>query len=170
MTQIVRDKQLENTLTLLHTLIAENQPFRIVIHQNNDWDNPLPDEVLTKHKDNLTLDMTLEALEQVQYDEGSEFPVFKIMFGDMEYNKEIYPEDVIAIINIADNQPLIINSFNFSKQKTPEPEPEIQDDVYKRPTNKKDWINDCVADGITSEQAERSVNAFMKNNPNLFKG
>jgi len=166
MTQIIREKQLENTLILLQTLIAENQPFRVVIHQNDDWDFPLPKEILEKHKDSLTLDITLEAIEQIQYYEDSQYPVLKIMFGDNEYNKEIYPEDIIAIINIEDNQPLIVNSFNLSKK------PEVkktQDDVYKRPTSKKEWIDECVNDGITAENAERSINAFMKNNTNLFK-
>ena len=109
--------------------------------------------------------MTIEALEQVQYDEGSEFPVFKIMFGEDEFNKEIYPEDVIAIINIQDNQPLIINSFNLSKKETVE---EVtQDDTYKRPTTVQEWIDNTVEDGITPEQATKSINAFMKNNPEL---
>lgn len=177
MNKVIREVQLELSLVLLNALIADEQPFRLVIHQNDDWDYPLPEAVVLENPNHLIMNITAEVFEHIFYEDSeSKEPTLKMMFptpdGDAaEFHKTIRPEDIVAIVNLADNQPLMLNNFNLTKALTREEQgilEETMNETYFKPRTKDEWIQNTVEDGISEEDAQRSIEAFMKNNPDIL--
>jgi len=156
-----------NAKTLLTQLIIDEVPFNLIIHQNDDWDNKLPDEMIKQFPETLTLSISDEVFDHIEWD--NEDPRFTMMFGEGEYSKTIYASDILAIVDTS-NQPMLINRIPKAPKTVPETTQETtKDEKYIKPKNKEDWVKEAIKDGISVLNAETSINAFMKNNKDLFK-
>ena len=160
----IKDILRENAYSVMTQLISEYTPFRLVLWQNDNWDIPLPKDILERMPDHLTLDISTEVLDHISYEEDGSV-VLCIMFGDTEYYKVVEYDEIVAIVSMQDGQPYALCNF-------PQ-EPKVQkdyEDIVKRPETREQWIQEIVEDGIDVESAERSVSSFMKYNENLLKG
>ena len=155
----------ENALKVLNQLIFDKEEFKLLLHQRNDWDFELPEEMLKQFPDTLPLDIAGEVFDHIEYED--DVPILKMMFADQEYNKEIQPEDILAIVNIKTGQPIIIN--DFKPDENLEEISEVEDGIYYKPTTRERWLKEVQDEGIDYSSATRSIDCFLENNPNLFK-
>jgi len=157
-----------NASNLINQLIIDQKPFNLVIHQNDDWSSKLPESIMKQFPETLVLNISGEVFEHIEWDEGN--PEITMMFGDEPFTKVIYSSDIVGIID-SDNQPMLINRIPQVIPQVMNQEPEaVEDgDKYLKPKNKEDWLKEVIKDGVTFLEAEKSVNSFMKNNPDIFK-
>jgi len=160
--QSVKDVMRTMAYELTELLILEDSPFRLIIWNNNDWDKPLPDDIMEKFPAQIVIDIKELALKDSFIDENSGELIINTYFNNIPYSKILDFEEIVAILDL-DGQPLIVNNFEPS---TPVNKPVLNRNNLK---NKKDLVNLIVSEGINEEDAYRSVNAFIKNNPILTK-
>ena len=95
---------------IIVSFIEHNEPFRLIMHNNNDWDNELPKGVMKAFPAQLPIDFSQEVIEHTYIEYGSIF--MKMMFGDEEFNKQLFPDDILAVLDMDTNVPYAINRFN----------------------------------------------------------
>ncbi len=157
----VKEVMRDNAHNLLEIMIEERVPFRIVIWNNNNWDNPLPENVMDAFPMQLVLDIKEMALDESYIDASTGEIILVTMFEGKEYEKVVDYEEIVAILDLS-GQPYILNNFEQDNIKP--------DKVFSiTPTSKEDIINQVVQDGVPKEAAARSVSAFFKHNPELAK-
>ena len=107
----------------------------------------------------LVLDIKDMALQESFIDDATGEVVIATVFDGSEYTKVLNYDEIIAVLDLK-GQPYQLNNF---EQEAVEP-----DVVYdKPPMTKLDWVELAVSGGIPAESAERSINAFIKNNEHL---
>ena len=157
----VKETMRESAYSLLEIMILENFPFRVVLWNNNNWDKPLPKDIMASFPSQIVLDIKEMALEESYIDENTGEVIIATMFEGNEYTKSIIYDEIVAILDLQ-GQPYILNNF---EQNTILP-----DKVFtNKPKTKMDLLSLVIADGIPAEAATKSIDAFMKYNPNLFK-
>jgi len=159
----VRELMRENALDLVEIMIQEQQPFRIVIWNNDNWNQPLPDIIMESFPVQIVLDIKQMALEESFVDENTGEVIITTMFEGIEYQKVLEGGEIIAILDLA-GQPYVLNNF-----KQEETEEEIKDDFLSAiiPTTKEEIIELAISDGCEKEAVNRSFDMFMKYNPDL---
>lgn len=160
-----RDVMRENAHNLVAVLIQEDIPFRLVLWTEDDWDVPLPVEVIEAFPNQIVLDIADLALRDSHIDEMTGDIVITTLFYGEEYSKILAPEEIIAILDL-EGQPYILNSFAPEKQKI-----YTFTDAEKitEPKTKENMVTLVSSEGIPKDIANRSVSAFVKHNPNLFR-
>ena len=159
----IKEQMRENAYSLIEVLIQQNQPFRIVMWNNNDWDMDLPESIMESFKTQLVLDIKDMALEGSYIDDATGEVILCTVFDSTNYSKVLKYDEIIGIFDLK-GQPYQLNSFNQEPSET-DPLKEFKDTFI--PKTKAGLIELAVSDGIPKEAAERSINAFMKNNPAL---
>jgi hypothetical protein len=96
-----------SNLVTAEKLIHHNIPFRLVLKNNNDWDKPLPSNIMENFKDVLPLDIEDDTLDRCFYDEDSRCFVIVTKFNEFYYSKKLDLDDIVAVM--INGKPLSIN-------------------------------------------------------------
>jgi|FLOH01.1.fsa_nt_gi hypothetical protein len=151
---------------LITNLIQNQQEFKLVLFNNDNWDVYLPPEVLKRFPDLIPLDFKEWTLEQSYIDEHGEIILY-IVFGETEYSKVLDINEVSAIV--INEKPYIIT--NFTKTENVQlKDLEVQQEKLEipQPQNKNQLITTLIAEGAP-ESIRDSVNMFAKYNKERFK-
>ena len=154
----VREQMRRNIITLVRALLIEKQEFRLVLWNNNDWNEALPESIMNRFPLQLVLDIKGDTLESSYIDEDDVVLVAAFEEGS-RFDKVLDMSEVVAVLDL-DGQPLQVNNFV--------PEEIKADAVRSKVETKEDLINSLVEGGVPKENAERSIKAFAKNNPDKF--
>jgi len=156
----IKEQMRENSHSLVEVMILEEQAFRLVLWNNNNWSSPLPEKIMESFPNQLVIDIKDMALDESYVDEATNEIILCTSFEGEVYTKVLQYDEIIAVLDLK-GQPYTLNNF---EQETVEP-----DVVYdmKPPANRQEWINIAVSGGIEEAQAEKSINAFIKNNEHL---
>jgi len=160
----VRELMRDNALDLVEMMILEQQPFRIVIWNNDNWNQSLPDTIMESFPVQIVLDIKQMALEESFVDENTGEVIIVTMFEGSEYHKILEGSEIIAVLDL-EGQPYVLNNF---KQE----EMEINEDDFLSAiilTTKQEIIELAISDGCEKEAVTRSFDMFMKSNPDLAK-
>jgi 23S rRNA pseudoU1915 N3-methylase RlmH len=156
----VREMMRTNAHNLVKVLLNKEQEFRLVIWNNDDWDEPLPENIMSRFPLQLVLDFKGETLEYSFVEDNRDIILVAAFTEGERFEKQLLPEDIVAILDL-DGQPMQVNNFS--------PEEVKPDKVRESIETKDDLIKFLEEDGIPKEAALRSLNAFQKNNPGKFK-
>jgi len=163
----VKDALRESALEIAEILLLEDQEFRIVIWNNDNWNNPLPQRIMEAFPTQLVLDIKEQSLEDSYVDENTGEIVICTVFDGVEYMKILEIGELIAVLSL-DGQPYILNDFPQEDNVIHEIVKEIRDNTaYIFPTSFDEMVEMLTSDGIPEEGAKRSLEMFMKNNPQL---
>jgi len=165
----IREVMRDNAINLVEALLSDNQPFRLVLWNNNNWNAPLPDNIMESFPIQLVIDIKQMALEESFVNDKTGDVIITTMFEGIEYQKVLDYDEILAVLDL-DGQPYILNNFK--------PELNLEDSVKEFfapeiPTTKKEIVELAVSDGCEKVAIERSFDIFIKNNPELanrFKG
>jgi len=150
----VKNELRKNSLEVVKKFLEESQEFRLVMWNNDDWDSDLPQDIMRDYPKQILLDITEEVQDNCYVNEDR--VLLYLMFGDIEYSKELFPEDIVAILDL-EGQPYIVNNFDYEKARNTS----ISDSITK-----DDMIESLVdLSEISIDHAKKSVNAMLKNNP-----
>lgn len=159
----IKEQMRENAHSLVEIMILEGQPFRIVLWNNDNWDMPLPDTIMESFPSQLVLDIKEMALQESYIDENTGEIVLVTMFNNREYSKILNYDEIVGILDL-NGQPYVLNTFKQEKQT----EMIVSDMINSFvPKTVDDLVELAVSDGIPEENAKRSIDAFMQNNPKL---
>jgi len=142
---------------LLRSLINTQTPFRIVLWTMDDWDMPLPKDILSRFPEQLVLDITDESLSD-SYVNNNEI-VLSTGFEEDKYTKIVKKHEIVALTDLKGN-PMLVN--NFKSLVTPEKGKGLFD-IFK--------VFECIKKDTPEKNYEnviKSLNAFQKNNKDLF--
>jgi hypothetical protein len=155
----IKETMRDNARNLAEIMILEDQPFRLILWNNDNWDKPLPENIMKSFEHQIVLDIKEMTLEESFIDEATGEIVLVSSFGGEEYSKVLEYDEIIAILDLQ-GQPYMINNF---PQDGPE---ELPDEIeyIREVTTKEDWLDMAVEGGIPREAAEKSMNAFIQNN------
>ena len=154
MNNIIKEVMRENAHRLVSELIEQGVAFRLIIWNNDDWNLPLPDDVMKKFPKQLILDLKEHSLETSEVIEGIIYLNASFDSED-EWSKELIPEDIVGILDF-DGQPFQINSF-YPDEILPDI---IRDELF--PKTKDDIVEFLEEYGIEKKDAIRSINVFLK--------
>ena len=157
----IRELMRENAIDLVEIMIQEQYPFRLVMWNNNNWNQALPEKIMKSFPVQIVLDIKQMALEESFVDENTGEVVITTMFEGKEYQKVLEGSEIIAVLDLT-GQPYILNNF---KQE------EIQEEYLSEtwPTTKEEVVKLVTSDGCDKEAASKSFDIFMKYNPDLAK-
>jgi len=144
-----------NSYILLTNMIIEQEPFRLVIWNNNNWSEKLPEDVMKQYPKQLVIDIKDQTLEDTFIDEDGSVVLSCSFSPDVIYTKTIFETDIIGIIDL-NGQPMHLNNFK--------PDAEIEEVTASKELLLKELLND----GAPKENVINSINAFAKNNPGMF--
>lgn len=160
----IKEQMRENARSLVEIMVLEEQPFRIVLWNNDNWNMPLPDTIMESFPSQLVLDIKEMALQESYIDENTGEIVLVTMFSNREYSKILNYDEIVGILDLS-GQPYILNTF---KQEEKESELQLSEMMNSFvPKTIDDLVELAVSNGIPEENAKRSINAFMQNNPKL---
>jgi hypothetical protein len=143
-------------------MILDGIPFRIVLWNNNNWDTNLPDKIMEAFPVQIVLDIKEMALQNSYTDEATGEIVLSTAFEGSEYQKILNYDEIIAVLDL-NGQPYILNNFQQDQKITLE---DVINDNFL-PRTKNDVIEMVMSDGVPVEAAQRSINAFIKFNPDI---
>jgi len=92
---------LRNTVwDLSINFIEEQTPFFMVLfnNNNNDWDKPLPENVIENNKDFLTIEISGETLQNIIYDYDNDVIHLQTYFNNIPFSKNVTIDDIHAVI------------------------------------------------------------------------
>jgi len=137
-------KQMMNTI---RKFLYEQIPFTILIYNNNNWNEPLPIDIMEtpEYKEVLPISVSNFTLESSYYDDDEITIV--TAFGEWEYNKILLEDELLAILDI-NGKPIIIKPFI--------------DEAEEKSVNKINE-NDIFED-IDDKDIKKSINIFLENN------
>jgi len=118
--EVIKEILRLNGFRLVYAFVEEQEPFRLVILNNNNWDKPLPDYILENHPDFLSLDIKENELVNSYTEDGEIY--ISVYFGEELYNKKLYKEEIYVISNF-DDHPYHINEvqdFLFNEENLKE--------------------------------------------------
>lgn len=150
--QSVKDVMVDNMHKLLCTMMMARVPFRIVLWNNDDWSNKLPESIMKDYPEQLILDIKEDILEESWVEEEKVY--FSIMFNGeetIEYLKEIRGEDIVVIMS-EDNQPIQINDFREIIKEESQSGISKEDIVYSLNTTT----------GVSEDVLSKSLDVFTK--------
>jgi len=155
----VKEVLRESAMSLVEILLLEQEPFRLVIWNNNNWNAPLPDVIQESFPVQLVLDIKEQSLQESYIDPATGEIIICTVFEGEEYLKVLKLGEIIAILGL-EGQPYILNDF-------------VQEDkedelMYIYPKNVDEMVNTVSSLGIPKEAVEKSMHCFMKNNPGLI--
>jgi len=155
----VRELMRENALDLVEILIQEQQAFRIVIWNNDNWNHDLPEQITEAFPVQIVLDIKQATLEESFIDESTGEVIITTMFEGSEYMKVLKGDEIVAVLDL-EGKPYVVNDFS------PEEMEEYVFDSFL-PTTKEEIIELAMLDGCEKEAVTRSLDVFIKNNPDL---
>lgn len=138
----------EALMFLLQSLTDDNEPFGVIVSQTDDWEFPLPKELVVDKP--IFLKISGWALEQSCVEKERLY--IRIAFGDNENSKYFHPGEIFAVLD-AEGKPLYQRVFTTEMKK---PEYTLKSLIGMPP-------NDAPV-GV-----KNSMDAMMKNNPKIFK-
>jgi len=159
----VRELLREMSYALVEALLKEEEEFRIVIWNNNNWDYDLPKNIMDKFPNQLVLDFKDGSIQESYVDDKTGEIVLVTVFEGEKNQKILKENEIVAVLDLS-GQPMILNNFppdNFEDSY------EKEEKLLEFPLSKKDVISFAQNDGISFECAERSFDSFIKNNPKL---
>jgi len=162
LTEDIKDVMRENAHNLVEIMLLEQVPFRLVLWNNDNWNKDLPDEIMKNFPSQILLDIKEAALEESYIDEATGEIIITTNFYNEEYMKVLEFDEIVAVLDLT-GQPYILNNFQ-PEEKIKETPEEFLSFV---PKTVDELVEMAVAEGIPAENAEKSINAFMKNNPDL---
>jgi len=90
---------LRNTVwDLSINFIEEQTPFFMVLFNNDDWDKPLPENVMENNKDFLTIEISGETLQNIKYDYDNDIIHLQTYFNNVPFSKNVTIDDIHAVI------------------------------------------------------------------------
>jgi len=90
---------LRNTVwDLSINFIEEQTPFFMVLFNNDDWDKPLPENVMENNKDFLTIEISGETLQNIIYDYDNDVIHLQTYFNNIPFSKNVTIDDIHAVI------------------------------------------------------------------------
>ena len=156
---VVKETLRESAYRLVEVMILEGTSFRLVLWNNNNWNVSLPESIMESFPTQLVLDIKDMALDESFVDESNGDIIITTMFEGKEYSKVILYDEIIAVLD-ENGQPYILNNFEQEEVKP--------DKIFEpKPLTKDTLIDAIVYEGISKESAKRSLESFMKYNPNL---
>ena len=108
--ELVREVLMLNGYRLVYTFIAESEPFRLVLWNNDSWDKPLPENIMENYPEELILDFTDDVLTNCYTEEGEIH--ISVYFDDEIYHKKLFAWEIIAVSNLS-GYAYHVNNFNF---------------------------------------------------------
>jgi len=154
---------------LMISLIQEKQEFRMVIWNFNDWNKELPEDIMQKYPLQLILDINETVMEYCEIVDGILY--LTACFGDEgEFWTKMFDLDDVVAITTIEGEVMIVNEF--------EPEiinPDVERDEnglkilddkdisLRKNMSSKEVIEYIARDGISKEDAMRSLDAFKRN-------
>ena len=168
----IKEQMRINAYNLVEVLIQEKHPFRLVIWNNDDWDMKLPDVIMKTFEFQLILDIKDMALEDSYIDEDTGEIILCTIFGNRNFTKKLRYDEIVGVFDL-NSQPYVLNLFNQEPEEVDliNELKELGDSLV--PKTIDELVELATFEGIAKESAERSINAFLKNNPGLeqkFKG
>ena len=138
---------MNNSYFLLKELHKEKIPHRLIIQTNDNWDKPLPQNIIQSYSENLVLDISEKVLNDCYIDENENI-IIRVYFNgsNSPHTKKINPFEIVGITK-TNGEPYIINNFPNSTKN------------YKM--KKSDYIEILEALGIERNQAKKSLNLFL---------
>ena len=144
----IRDLMRENSYRLVAELIHKQYPFRLVIWNNDNWDIPLPKEIVNKFPLQIILDFVGFSLQNSFIYEDNVF-LLTSFEDEIVWTKQLEFDEIIAVLDLEGN-PIQINNFP-PEEDTPN-SPRIE--------NEKDLLHELLLEGIDKNSALKSINAF----------
>jgi len=129
-------------MSVFKSYLNYSDDFSFVIMNNNNWDNELPEEISEIKSFSLTLKGWSK--ENSFINENGEI-IITVAFGEEIFQKILYEDELLAVTN-SDNETVFIKDF--------------EEELYSE-KNKHLKPND--------EGIKNSMEAFMKNNKNIYK-
>lgn len=163
MTNEIKEVLRESALNLVEILLLEEEPFRLVLWNNDNWSEPLPKRILESFPSQLVLDIKEQALDDSYIDPATGEVVICTLFDGNEYLKILEHGEIIAVLGI-DGQPLILNDF---PQEIDEELLLKEESVIYKPQSVDELVKIVSSEGLPEETVKKSVECFMKNNPKL---
>jgi hypothetical protein len=152
----IKEVMRENARELVEIMILDKQEFRLILWNNDNWDKPLPENIMKSFEHQLILDIKEMALDRTYIDEATGEIILVSSFGNEEYSKVLDYDEIIAVLDLT-GQPYIINNFTQ--------EEEVQMIPYETtPLTREAWIDMATEGGLPKEAVEKSMDAFIKNN------
>jgi hypothetical protein len=146
----------ESAMSLVEIMLLEKESFRIVLWNNDNWNEPLPQRILEAFPTQLVLDIKEQALEDSYIDPATGEIIICTTFDGNEYLKVLDYGELIAVLSL-EGQPYILNDFPQDKEKRVVYKHQLVDELVEM----------VSSDGIPEEAVKKSVDCFMKNNPKL---
>jgi hypothetical protein len=162
LTYEVKETMRENAKALVESMILDRVPFRLVLWNNDNWNMPLPDEIMTSFPTQIVLDIKEQSLDDSFVDENTGEIIISTVFLTKEFHKVVEYDEIIAVLDFT-GQPYILNNFKMEEKITLEQV--VQENFL--PQTKTEVIEMVMSEGIPVESAQRSINAFIKNNPDI---
>jgi len=164
MTNEVKNVLRESAMSLVEIMLLENEPFRIVLWNNDNWNAPLPKRILESFPTQLVLDIKDQALDDSYIDPATGEIIICTVFDGAEYIKVLEYGEIIAVLSL-DGQPYILN--DFAQDKEEEVLTAKEERVVYEPQSVDELVEIVSSEGIPKESAKKSIDCFMKNNPEL---
>lgn len=134
---------------------------KLMMWNNDNWDYPLPTEIMENFKVHLNLDIKGELLERSFIKDNK--IIINTMFIDKEYSKYLEFGEIFAILD-EKGQPIILNQY---PQLTKEDKLKIYYSI-EDPTNTKELIESIISKtNADPTLVKNSINSFAKNNKNF---
>ena len=160
MKEEIKEVLRESAMSLVEILLLEKESFRIVLWNNNNWNEPLPKRILEAFPTQLVLDIKEQALDDSYIDPATGEVIICTIFDGVEYLKVLKHGELIAVLSIEGN-PYILNDFPQDKEIVKE------ERVVYGPQSVEELVEMVSSEGIPEEVVKKSVECFMKNNPKL---
>lgn len=146
---IVQDVIEDQIYMLTATLLDAGMPFRLILTPEDNWDRPLPDDILENSRHALVLDIEGQSLDDSYYNIDSDAIYIVTGFDGEAYYRTIDSYDILGIIDLESNTPIMIKPFDSTR-------PSIEDYSVQE-------IDE------SSEAYIRSYEALKAHNPHLFE-
>ena len=149
MTENYKNILSESLHSMVKLFIENQEPFILLIQNHNNWDKALPDSL--KEHEKFILDFKEQTLEDSYVEDGE--IILNTVFGEDDYTKVLHPYDIAAIMTLDMKSPLFFKPF------VENPPIELKEDkegrrIYSEPNE---------------DELRTSMDAFKKNNPELFE-
>jgi hypothetical protein len=154
----IKETMRENARNLVEIMILEEQPFRLILWNNDNWDKPLPDSVMESFEHQIVLDIKDMTLKESYVDDATGNIVLIGSFEGEILTKILEYDEIIAILDLK-GQPYMIN--NFEPEDIDE---ELEIEYIRNITSKEEWIEMAIDGGLPRDAVEKSINVFLKNN------
>lgn len=149
---------INNTIgNLLGDMLYNKTPFSVVV-TSKGWENPLPEHLIKQEY--FIIQIQEQTMDDSYFDEDMNCIIIQTEFNNQPNSIMLYPECVKGIMDISMQIPILMKPF-------------AEDVLYKHievVKLKGIYPLKQFEEGELTPEVKHSLNCFVKNNPDMFKG